>query len=903
MIMLTMLPVAAIANIKTAYATGSEAIELELDDELDVDLDDGLEGYVENDLDDDVLDEGLEGEEEDVVELSGIAPLAEELDGSEGEDGEQETFVCSIGTVYYESFDAAILDAVDTDVIVLLDNIDYFETLVIDGISITIETNGFTLDVQTVSGDGLRVLNGVIDLDASAGGAFNVAAPGIGVYTNDGYATCTTVSGGNYGIYAEGGEVNVFGCVSVAGPSAAHGVYAANGAAVTVSGGVTSARYGIQASGLYTAIVVYGDVVATTSYGIYATSTDAGPLGMSTSSMSRASVTVSGDVISAYSFALRAETAVVTVSGNVSCPAGLGIYAESGSDVNIGGNVTCNTYGVYNLSSIVNVEGDVYGGSTGVLSQRAGSETIIPGNLGSRATGASISAGALLMVDGIIDVPKGSAFIKLNNVTKTIDDMVASVDYPGYLEVEASDSIVLLKMPAADLVQYKADAIDALNSYVNLVDYFTDQQDEIIDIIADYTALINGAASISGVDTIFAEATGLIDGIPTAAQMLAAELLAYKAGAINALNNYVDLADYLDDQQDEIIDIIADYTALINGAVSISDVDMFFAEATGLIGGIQTAAQMLAAELLAYKTGAIEALNEYVDLADYLVEQQAEIIVIIADYTALICEAESIADVDLLVAAATSLIDGVLTADQRLAAELLAYKADAIIALNDYVDLADYLDDQQDEIIDIIADYTALINGANSISEVDTIFAEATGLIDDVLTAAQILAAELLAYKTDAIDYLNDYVDLADYLAEQQAEIIVIIADYTALICDAESIADVDLLVTAATGLIDEVWTAEQMQNSLAQYKLGRISDLEGFVNQADYLADQQQEIQDIIFEYSNLIDAAPDKATVDAIYAEAIGLLAEIWTEEDFENDLASYKRGSIVEGKSVLG
>ena len=87
----------------------------------------------------------------------------------------------------------------------------------------------------------------------------------------------------------------------------------------------------------------------------------------------------------------------------------------------------------------------------------------------------------------------------------------------------------------------------------------------------------------------------------------------------------------------------------------------------------------------------------------------------------------------------------------------------AIQDLQGYVNVDDYLPEQQLELEDIINEYVSKISAATSEEEINSLVSEAKSKIDAIKTREEInheLAVELQAAKEAAIEELSNYVDL-----------------------------------------------------------------------------------------------------------------------------------------------
>jgi hypothetical protein len=285
-----------------------------------------------------------------------------------------EEFVCMIGDVGYTWLEEALYDAMDGETITLLTDIESIVPTEVDlgvhdmifsrsvaifvsGKAITIDTNGFVLDVGKrfpggresdpyflsygvwVEGGGKLSL---VDNSPEQTGRFSVTTQYCAIWV-DGNGSEATISSvetlTNYdscSVLAEnGGTVTVIGDV-LGGKASA--VQAYNGGLVTVFGNVTSSAVRtLVSTGAGSSVEVYGDVTSTLSDGLS---------GSTVYSTANACIKVHGNVSSDATCGVLAEGANTTVEikGNLSAAQGTGVQAVGGATVSIDGTLTASDY-------------------------------------------------------------------------------------------------------------------------------------------------------------------------------------------------------------------------------------------------------------------------------------------------------------------------------------------------------------------------------------------------------------------------------------------------------------------------------------------------------------------------------------------------------------------------------
>ena len=303
-------------------------------------------------------------------------------------------------------------------IIRLLDNIEHSSNIAVDAKTLTLETNGFNLNVVTADMYGLSVTggNGKFFLDDSLGGQFNVttsnaSSDSAGVFATAGCeATVSnaTATGGGSGARAVSGRIDVLGDAT----GVIYGAQVNNSdGRVTVGGNARATGTSPGATTCTGAYAVSGGRISVagnaegSAYGAYA----AGGGGISIGGNATATGTAAG--IGVYVSGAGAGTNTVHVGGNAT---GFdnGVYAQGGYTVTVGGNTvatggtatgTTGGIGAYaQASSTVTVDGHATGVAFGV-SANSGSNVTIKGN--ATATGTTAGTGAfahasILIVEG-----------------------------------------------------------------------------------------------------------------------------------------------------------------------------------------------------------------------------------------------------------------------------------------------------------------------------------------------------------------------------------------------------------------------------------------------------------------------------------------------------------------------
>lgn len=217
------------------------------------------------------------------------------------------------------------------------------------------------------------------------------------------------------------------------------------------------------------------------------------------------------------------------------------------------------------------------------------------------------------------------------------------------------------ELTAEELAAAKAEAKSALDAYVDLDDYRTEQQSAIATAIANGKIAIDAATTKAGVTFALDSAKLAIDAIKTDSEMTADELANAKQTAKNALATYANAEDYREAQKTELSSAITNGNNAIDAAADITAVNSALANAKTVIDTIKTNAQLTAEELIAAKTAAKTTLESYKNSADYRDAQKAELQSAIANGKAAIDAATNISGVESALTTAKATIDAIET--------------------------------------------------------------------------------------------------------------------------------------------------------------------------------------------------------------------------------------------------
>ncbi|MBQ7373489.1 MAG: hypothetical protein IJW64_02860 [Clostridia bacterium] len=313
--------------------------------------------------------------------------------------------------------------------------------------------------------------------------------------------------------------------------------------------------------------------------------------------------------------------------------------------------------------------------------------------------------------------------------------------------VATVEGAVTAAKSAIDQVTPKADVINpAKEEVANYKAGLFRQVEEAqrLVIVENAQGLLDEATASDAVSTIVANAKEAIDALKTAAQYADEELAQAKADAKSEISNYLDKANYYEEQHQAIDDAIAGGHEGVNNAADETAINQAVVDAQAVLDEIATKEEVVAS---------LESdLNSYKADADlFRAEQKASRDSIVATAIEAIDASKTYEENSALVADAKEDIDALKTDAELTAEELAVAKSDAKADLDAYKADADlYRDEQATERATIITEANADIDEATEESEIATIVANAKEAIDALKTDAELDAEEALASAKEA---------------------------------------------------------------------------------------------------------------------------------------------------------
>lgn len=249
------------------------------------------------------------------------------------------------------------------------------------------------------------------------------------------------------------------------------------------------------------------------------------------------------------------------------------------------------------------------------------------------------------------------------------------------------------------------------------------------------------------------------------------------------------------------------------------------------------------------------------------------------------------------------LVDAENTIEALKAAESLEAQKQAAINTLNGIDLSIYSPANQQIITNMINEAISRINSAVSVEEVQALLNETLDDIDEVLTLEEEAALLLESQKQEALQKLNNYVDLKEYTTIKQATILSLINNATNLINGAQSKAEIDTIVDQTKLAIDEIPTIAEEEAALENYKQAAIHDVENYPNLENYRESRIAQIQALIQEAIQAINEAKSYEEVDELVISFKTAVDAIPTKvEDEAEELAEYIDQKIDELKNYV-
>ena len=305
------------------------------------------------------------------------------------------------------------------------------------------------------------------------------------------------------------------------------------------------------------------------------------------------------------------------------------------------------------------------------------------------------------------------------------------------------DSVLTRAEADAAIEQLRVEAKAELADYKKLEDYRTNEWNIITNLINEYCAKIDAAASVTDIRVNLAEAKAKIDLVKTDAIMSAEEQVVAEAKA--ELSAYKNQADYRDKEWAEIQAILTEAGAKLDKAIGIpEEIELIIVDTKVALDGVKLRDVAEADD--AFVASAKAVLNAYKSESDYYAGQWNEILAIIASAGTEIDANNGNEDAINAIVANTKLaLDEVLIKSEFDAYDFAQAQESAKAEIRDYysaLDHSNYTDEAEVTLSTFVAEAIASINNAQTKEEIATIVAEFKTNVDGVETKVPPIESE-----------------------------------------------------------------------------------------------------------------------------------------------------------------
>ncbi len=281
------------------------------------------------------------------------------------------------------------------------------------------------------------------------------------------------------------------------------------------------------------------------------------------------------------------------------------------------------------------------------------------------------------------------------------------------------------------------------------------------------------------------------------------------------------------------------------------------------------------------KAEAVLNLKTAVDISLYREAERLSIEKILLDAEGEINASKSAYGVEDALNRAFEKISALKTDEELFAEELSALRAEAILNLKNTVDINLYREAERLSIEKILLEAEGEINTLNTASDIENVVNEAKRQILAFKTDEELFAEELVTLKAEAILNLKTVVDISLYREAERLSIEKILLDAESEISESKSAYGVEDALNRALEKISEFKTDEEyFAEELSDLKAEEISAISGLLDKILYREAEQLEIERIISESTEVINAAVAKEAVSAAASEAKAALGGIPTD-----------------------
>jgi hypothetical protein len=396
------------------------------------------------------------------------------------------------------------------------------------------------------------------------------------------------------------------------------------------------------------------------------------------------------------------------------------------------------------------------------------------------------------------------------------------------------------QLKQAELAQAKEDYIDKLTT-VSSENVYRDNEKVVYNFYLNSgIEEINTCEDINYLDKIYETYKDVIESVKTNAQYEVEEEIAfdaYKQNKILEIENYVNIADYRNDEADTILVYIEKYKDDILNASDETATDNYVRDFKIKIYSVKTNAQLYKEELNNQKNEAIQYFDDNVNIDKYRQNEAIIVQTLIASFNAQLDSCETKESVASLLNTYKGNINSIKT-------DAILYEEERVVLVEEcYNELLSYIDlDNFDE--DFASEYLSYCEGIRSEMYALSTKEEVNAKLLSERKSAYLLGAQqneitaLRNYQSIIAEELTYYLDSSLYRQDQKSEIILICNNCAT---DFNSINTYDATMErydSALNSLDEVLTNDELWNLEDEEFRKKLKDLYG-----DYVLDEPKSL------------------------------------------------------------
>ena len=411
-----------------------------------------------------------------------------------------------------------------------------------------------------------------------------------------------------------------------------------------------------------------------------------------------------------------------------------------------------------------------------------------------------------------------------------------------------NNAVKAMKNVNTKIVEVRINAIEELENYISLNDYYENEKNEIENILIEAKQNIDSSTDESYISTIVANAKAKIDSIETKIEKDAALIAQAKINAKDEINNYItDLSDYRDSEKQTINSIKANASSRIDGCTNLDDLNNLIIQLKKELDDVKTNEELIIEELNLAKNTAILELDNYVRLDDYYVEEKEIINKIIKEAKTLINNSKNIDEIDPIVSNAKIQIDNVKTKDVIYLEKLTQAKSYAKGEIDSYKSNEEYFDSELTLITSLKNEAKSSIDSSDSIQKIEALINKLKAEIDSIPTKKAIEKLHFEDSKAKELSNINNYLKLDNYYAEQVNQINAILNSAENINYSTKNNEELYTTVKELKQILDSIKTKNEIEQDRFQNELAKIIErINNYVESLDNETLNDKQINDI---------------------------------------------------------